>query len=409
MRVSTTAMPQPGDDPSLVSAPFFARQALRIVKAHWCFGQIEFHLPNAQTINIMGKKKGPRAHLKINDYGFMRRILANGDIGFFEGYRAGEWESHDLFALLEAFSLNLDALKVLQDGNILMRLYNGLVHALRANTKAGSRKNILAHYDLGNDFYAQWLDPSMTYSSALFDRPNDLETAQWRKYEALAQMIDLKAGQDVLEIGCGWGGFAHYAAQTVGAKVTCVTISQAQFDYATARMKNLGLSDKVTILLMDYRDIKGQFDAVVSIEMFEAVGEAYWPVYFEKIRACLKPKGRAGLQIISIRDDLFEDYRSRTDFIQKYVFPGGMLPSMSKLSAQIKLATLTTTGCRHFAKDYAVTLRLWADRFEAAWAADKISGFDVGFKRLWLFYLAYCAAGFASGRTDVVQIGLTRG
>ncbi|OYW79988.1 MAG: hypothetical protein B7Z26_07175 [Asticcacaulis sp. 32-58-5] len=273
--------------------------------------------------------------------------MASGDIGFCDGYREGEWDTPDLAALLTVLSHNLDKIRILLVGNPLVRAFNNILHAFNKNTKAGSKRNIFAHYDLGNDFYGQWLDPTMTYSSALFQGETDLESAQTAKYAALAKLVDLKPGQHVLEIGCGWGGFAQYAAQTIGAKVTCLTISPAQAEYATARMKRHGLDNLVDIRLMDYRDVEGEFDAIVSIEMFEAVGEAYWDAYFDQVKARLKPGGKAGLQIITIRDDLFDEYRQRSDFIQKYIFPGGMLPSLEKLKAQaarVGLSPLKTYG-----------------------------------------------------------------
>jgi cyclopropane-fatty-acyl-phospholipid synthase len=253
----------------------------------------------------------------------------------------------------------------------------------------------------------------MTYSSALFDgerfrEHKDLSAAQTAKYARLAELVDLQPGQHVLEIGCGWGGFAQYAAETVGANVTGVTISRAQHDYAVERMARLGLSDKVRIRLMDYRDIQGQFDAVVSIEMFEAVGESYWGVYFDKLREVLKKGGKAGLQIITIADDMFEDYKSRADFIQKYVFPGGMLPSAQKLVEQTHAAGLKLISNFGFGHDYAETLKQWGQRFEAAWKEGRIKGFDAQFRKLWLFYLAYCEAGFRTERTNVLQLQLQR-
>jgi len=306
---------------------------------------------------------------------------------------------------------NYDHIRRLFDGNPLMNVINRIGHRLNRNSRRGSRRNIHAHYDLGNAFYSAWLDGSMTYSSARFDSPSqDLEAAQSVKYASLVRMMDLRQGQSVLEIGCGWGGFAEFAAREVQAKVTGVTISREQYDYARQRIFEAGLAERVDIQLCDYRDVRGQFDSVASIEMFEAVGREYWPTYFNKVHDVLKPEGRAGLQIITIQDELFEEYDARTDFIQKYVFPGGSLPSEGVLAPVITAAGLKTTGVERFGLDYARTLSEWAKRFDAAWAliGRDGTGFDSRFRRLWLFYLAYCEAGFRSRRTDVIQMALNR-
>jgi cyclopropane-fatty-acyl-phospholipid synthase len=339
----------------------------------------------------------------------LRRVMAAGDIGFAEGYVAGDWDTPDLAVLLEVLGENWDRLNRLTAGSPLVRLSNRVLNLFRRNTREGSRRNIHAHYDLGNAFYAAWLDPGMTYSSGLYAGEGDtLEQAQRRKYAALARSIDLQPGHTVLEIGCGWGGFAEYAAREIGAHVTGLTISPAQHAFARERMARQGLSALTDIRLQDYREVEGTFDRVVSIEMFEAVGEAYWPTYFQAVRQRLRPGGRAGLQVITIRDDLFGGYRSQVDFIQKYVFPGGMLPSEGQLRAQTDRAGLLWSGLRRFGGDYGRTLSEWAERFEAAWPLVRTQGFDDRFRRLWRFYLAYCQAGFRTGRTDVVQLTLER-
>ncbi|MDB5470943.1 MAG: Cyclopropane-fatty-acyl-phospholipid synthase, partial [Caulobacter sp.] len=326
-----------------------------------------------------------------------------------EGYMAGEWETPDLPLLLEVFCLNFDRLQRLVEGQPWMRLLNSWLHARRRNTRRGSRHNIHAHYDLGNAFYGQWLDRTMSYSSALFASPaQPLHEAQEAKYAALARGIGLENGHSVLEIGCGWGGFAEFAAREVGARVTGITISQAQYDYARERLFRQGLAEKADIQLIDYRDVQGRFDRVASIEMFEAVGEQYWPAYFGKIHEVLSPGGRAGLQIITIKDELFEHYRSHADFIQRYVFPGGMLPSEERLKQQTDRAGLDWTGLNRFGECYADTLNLWLHRFDAVWDQVKAQGFDERFRKLWRFYLAYCEAGFRTGRTNVVQLALSR-
>jgi cyclopropane-fatty-acyl-phospholipid synthase len=405
----TDILPVTLRDPELRHAPAAFRTALRVAVENWAVGTLTFVLPSGKPLRIDGKTAGADAVIRIHDYRFIRRALASGDIGFAEGYMAGEWDTPDLSAVLEAFSQNFDRLTALVRGNPLMRAVNGLYHLFHRNDRRGSRKNIHAHYDLGNAFYSRWLDPSMTYSSALYEAPNQpLDQAQRAKYAALARSIDLGPGQHVLEIGCGWGGFAEFAAKEVGAKVTGVTISQAQYDFAKQRLFNQGLAEKADIRLIDYRDVEGRFDRVASIEMFEAVGEEYWPTYFSKIRDVLTPGGRAGLQIITIRDELFASYRSHTDFIQRYVFPGGMLPSEQRLRQETTAAGLAWTGVTRFGQNYADTLAEWATRFEAAWDDIRGLGFDERFRRLWRFYLSYCEAGFRTERTNVIQLGLAR-
>ncbi len=330
-----------------------------------------------------------------------------GDIGFAEGYISGDWDTPDLAGLLRAFSANFDGLERLMGGHPVTRALNHLAHALNGNSRKGARRNIRAHYDLGNPFYELWLDPGMTYSSALFtDQDTSLEAAQEAKFHALALAMDLRPEHHVLEIGCGWGGFCEHAARVMGARVTAVTISRAQYDHARRRMFEAGLAERVDVRLVDYRDIEGRFDRVASIEMFEAVGEAYWPDYFSKIRHTLKPGGRAGLQVITIDDDLFEGYRSRPDFIQSYIFPGGMLASETRLKSEVAAAGMTLEVTRRFARDYAQTLMLWRERFEDAWPQIAALGFEGRFRRLWRYYLAYCEAGFGTGRTDVIQVAL---
>ena len=292
-------------------------------------------------------------------------------------------------------------------GNPVVRALDHLRHLLRRNSRAGSRRNIHAHYDLGNSFYAAWLDPGMTYSSALFrEAGTSLEAAQREKYAVLARRIGIESGHKVLEVGCGWGGFAEFVGREIGAEVDAITISQAQFDHASARIQAAGLADRVRIKLCDYRDLDGVYDRVASIEMFEAVGEPYWPTFFNKLEAVLKPGGLAGLQIITIADDLFDGYRRRPDFIQKYIFPGGMLPSQSRLREEVASAGLVWRGLDGFGADYAQTLHQWTGRFESAWPKIQALGFDDQFRRLWRYYLGYCQAGFTTGRTDVVHLAL---
>lgn len=370
-------------------------------------GAVEVHLPGGERLRF-GDQTGLPLTIEVGDYRFAKRVLTNGDIGFAEGWMAGEWKTENLSDLLVLLANNIERFRGIFEGSIVGKTLNWLRHLSRDNTRAGARRNIHDHYDLGNRFYETWLDRTMTYSSARFDKANDLEAAQVAKYRAMAHHLDLKAGDHVLEIGCGWGGFAEVAASEFGARVTGVTISDEQLEYARARMDRAGLSEKVEIRRQDYRDIDGQFDKVVSIEMFEAVGEKYWSTYFGKIAKVLKPGGRAALQIITIKDDLFERYRKRADFIQRYVFPGGMLASMDRLKDETDRAGLAWRNVEAFGASYAQTLALWASRFKSKWDDIRSLGFDDRFKKLWLFYLSYCEAGFRTGRTNVVQLTLAK-
>ena len=383
---------------------------LRLLSANWHWGRLTVVLPDGSRHHLNGKEAGHAAVLCVHDRRLASRVLKSGDIGFAEGYMAGEWDSPDLPVLLETIVNNYDHIRRLFDGHPLMKWVNRFDHWRNRNSRKGSRRNIHAHYDLGNDFYKAWLDPSMTYSAARFDAAGQsLEQAQQQKYAALARMMDLKPGHRVLEIGCGWGGFAEYAARECGATVTGITISKEQHEFAQRRLFEAGLAERADIRLVDYRDLDGQYDRVASIEMFEAVGRQYWPTYFNKLRQVLTPSGKAGLQIITIQDDLFDDYEARTDFIQKYVFPGGSLPSEARLEPVVAQAGLVVAHIERFGLDYAQTLAEWARRFEGAWLEiSRIDpNFDIRFQRLWHFYLAYCEAGFRSRRTDVVQMMLT--
>jgi cyclopropane-fatty-acyl-phospholipid synthase len=280
---------------------------------------------------------------------------------------------------------------------------------MQGNSKKQARKNISYHYDLGNAFYGLWLDDTMTYSSAKFDDgAQSLEAAQTAKYKSMVDQMGAQSGDHVLEIGCGWGGFAEYAAKDRGLKVTGLTISQEQHDYAVARMARLGLSDMVTIKMQDYRDETGQYDGIASIEMFEAVGEKYWPVYFETVRKLLKPGKNATLQIITVAHRRWEVYKRGVDFIQKYIFPGGMLPSPVVLREQVEKAGLTVSHSIEFGESYSQTLRKWHDVFNARWDQVAAMGFDDRFRRMWNFYLTSCAGTFHSGNCDVTQITITR-
>lgn len=384
---------------------------LRLLSANWSSGRLTLHLPDGSRRQLIGLQPGRAAEMTIGDFRFAARVLRSGDIGFAEGYIAGDWDTPDLAVVLETLVDNYDQIRRLYDGSLMARAVNWVGHRMNRNSRRGSRRNIHAHYDLGNAFYRAWLDPSMTYSSARFERPGQpLADAQRAKYRSMARMMDLQPGHSVLEIGCGWGGFAEFAAREAGAVVTGITISREQHELARRRMFEAGLAERVDIRLMDYRDVEGEFDRVASIEMFEAVGREYWPAYFGKLHDVLKPAGLAGLQIITIQDDLFDGYAARTDFIQKYIFPGGFLPSESTMSTVISRAGLRREKIERFGRDYADTLAQWARRFEAGWEEVRAQDarFDERFRRLWSFYLAYCEAGFRSGRTDVIQLSLAR-
>ena len=372
-------------------------------------GKITVTLTDGRRLVFDHGEPGPEAEIIAHDYSFVKQVLAGGDIGFAEAYMDGKWSTPDLTAVLLFFSENFEAAGRLAVGGWMVRMANNFRHLFNRNSRAGARRNIMAHYDLGNEFYSAWLDPSMTYSSALFTSPNQsLEQAQTAKYEGIVERIGAGPDSEILEIGCGWGGFAEYAARTRGSKVTCLTISQAQADYARERIQRAGLADRVEIRLEDYRDHDGRYDGVASIEMFEAVGEAYWPAYFGKIASVLKSGSRAALQIITIGDEFFDNYRKRADFIQRYIFPGGMLPSEAALKSQLREAGLRHDGVQYFGHDYARTLRLWSQRFNEAWPDILPMGFDEPFRRMWNFYLSYCEAGFISGRINVGQFQLSR-
>ncbi len=372
-------------------------------------GQLDMTLPDGRTLRFTGKEPGIEAELIVHDPKFARHVISRGDIGFAEVFMDGKVASPDLPKLLEYFNSNWEDAGRLTIGDAIARFFANIRKKFRKNTKKGSKRNILAHYDLGNDFYARWLDPTMTYSSAIFSSPEQtLIEGQLAKYRSIARNLQLKPGDHVLEIGSGWGGFAEIAAREFGARVTSITISDAQHAYAVKRIADAGLSDRVEILMCDYRDVTGQYDAVASIEMFEAVGMAYWPGYFSKIAEVLKPGGRAALQIITIDDKYFEDYLGRADFIQHYIFPGGMLPSVERLQGEVERVGMGFAVDQMFGKSYSRTLHEWAQRFDVEW--DKIKGgkFDEQFRRMWLYYLAYCEAGFNTGRINVGQFVLTK-
>ncbi|WP_068809524.1 SAM-dependent methyltransferase [Thauera phenolivorans] len=348
------------------------------------------------------------AHLRVRDHAAFDQALAHGDIGFAEAWIDGHWDTGDLTGLLRLLSRNRAALGSAIHGRMFRLLGHRLAHLLRANTRSGARRNIEAHYDLGNDFYALWLDRTMSYSAAVFAGADDsLEDAQLRKYRRVLDALDARPGQTILEIGCGWGGFAEVAATEYGCQVLGLTLSPAQLEFAQARAERGGFARQVEFALCDYRDVRGQYDHIVSIEMIEAVGERFWPGYFAQLAARLKPGGRCMVQAITIADALFARYRRGTDFIQRHVFPGGMLPCPAEVRRQAAGAGLALAGDFAFGRDYARTLAHWHERFTARLDAVKAQGFDERFVRKWRFYLSYCEAGFDSGDIDVHHYLLT--
>lgn len=372
-------------------------------------GRLDIVLPDGRRFRVEGKNPGPVAEIIAHDPDLFARLLREGDPGFGDAYLEGAWSSPDLQALMDLLQTGNNTVYDSFPGIALVRVYERLRFWLQSNSRRQARKNIARHYDLGNDFYKLWLDDSMTYSSALFRTGQEsLETAQEQKYASMVDQLGAKPGAHILEIGCGWGGFAEYAAGKRGLKVTCLTISKAQATYAKARIARAGLSDRVEIKLQDYRDERGSYDGIASIEMFEAVGEAYWPVYFNTLRERLKPGCLATLQIITVADARFKTYRKSVDFIQKHIFPGGMLPSPSALKSEIAKAGLKFKSSVEFGQSYSLTLRRWHETFNARWSDVQAMGFDDRFRRMWNLYLTSCAGAFHGGNCDVTQVTLSR-
>jgi cyclopropane-fatty-acyl-phospholipid synthase len=388
----------------LADLPRLARLALGFA-ARLRRGTLDITLLDGRVIRVGGHEPGPAAAMTLHSYSFAPRLIKGGDIGIAEAYLNGEWDTPDLTQFLYLFCVNHELIQTMLGDKPLVRFLQIMRHCFNRNTRRQARHNIHAHYDIGNAFYSAWLDPSMTYSSALFeDGTADLTAAQHNKYRRLAEAIDLQPGQRLLEIGCGWGGFAEYAASTFGAKVVGLTISREQRDFAERRIHEAGLNDKVEIRLQDYRDERERYDRIASIEMIEAVGEQFWPKYFSQLRDRLLPGGLAGIQAITIRDSSFKSYRREVDFIQRYVFPGGMLPSPQILKSLGERFGVPVIRERIFGQDYAKTLATWRNNFRSAWPSLTPLGFDERFRRLWEYYLAYCEAGFLSGNIDVRQV-----
>ncbi|MEM7268377.1 MAG: cyclopropane-fatty-acyl-phospholipid synthase family protein [Pseudomonadota bacterium] len=372
-------------------------------------GSMSFTLPDGRRFDAKGEQDGPHGEIIVKNNDLFARIIREGDLGFCEAYMDGWFDTPDLQGLLDVIMINNDSVGRGFPGQFLVRYYELFRHWLNRNTKEQAAKNISAHYDLGNEFYGTWLDETMTYSSALYKSNNEsLAQAQTNKYASIVDRMGAGEGDHVLEVGCGWGGFAEYAAGVRGAKVTGLTISKEQHDFAKARMQREGLNEKVDIVMRDYRDEEGKYDGIASIEMFEAVGEKYWPGYFDMVKERLKPGASASIQIITIADKLFPHYRKNVDFIQKYIFPGGMLPSPTALREQTKKAGLEFRDSIEFGQSYSETLRIWREVFNDKWGEITKMGFDDRFYRMWNFYLASCASTFWAGTTDVTQIRISR-
>ena len=391
--------------PGALASRFVLAKMLKRIAA----GRLVVRLPTGEEIEGRGQGPGPEAVLILHDWAVLRQLVLGGDIGFAESYMDGHWTSPDPPALIELAAVNQEALGDAVTGSLALRLLHRLRHGRHANTRRGSRRNIVSHYDLGNDFYGAWLDEGMSYSSALYRAERQsLEAAQAEKQNRVMQLLALRGGERVLEIGCGWGGLAERLIAEAGCTVTGLTLSPAQLAYAQERLAAPIAAGRADLRLQDYRDVDGRYDRVVSIEMLEAVGQAYWPVYFRCLRECLLPGGAAVLQVISIAERKFEAYCRSPDFIQLYVFPGGMLPTVTIMREQIAAAGLALESFEAFGLSYARTLAEWRRRFLAAWPRLRQGGLDEVFGRKWDYYLAYCEAGFRAGAIDVGLYRITR-
>lgn len=377
-------------------------------------GALEAWLPDGSTRILGGRGPGPVAEVRLNSWRALARLAGSGSAGWYRAWIAGEWESPDPVPLFDLFMRNGETLGDVARASGIMRLAGRLLHALRRNSRRGARRNIEFHYDLGNDFYALWLDESMSYSSALFLDPADanesLKAAQERKVDAILDRLALKDGHSLLEIGCGWGGLAERALERAMIHYEGLTLSVPQKAYALARLSRAALGNRARIRLTDYRDANGQFDAIASVEMAEAVGQRYWPDYLAAIHRLLKPGGRAAIQYIAIKDALFDRYARSADFIQSYIFPGGMLISESRFRALAEAQGLEWRDRHAFGLHYAETLRRWRENFDAVLDAGRLPPqFDERFVRLWRYYLMYCEGGFRGGGIDVAQVTLVKG
>jgi cyclopropane-fatty-acyl-phospholipid synthase len=388
--------------------PRYFAQAFRVAQKI-THGRLDFVLPDGRRFRVQGPRPGTVAELHIHDKEVFARLIREGDLGFCDAYLDGSWSTPDLMAFMDLIHEDNDAVYDGYPAMWLARAWEKLRFWWQSNSRQQARRNISHHYDLGNDFYRLWLDETMTYSAGVFATGQEsLEAAQTAKYASMVDRMGVQPGEHVLEIGCGWGGFAEYAAKERGLRVTGLTISKEQHAYAVDRISRAGLSDRVDIQLRDYRDEAGTYDGVASIEMFEAVGEKYWPVYFRSLRERLKPGRSATLQIITVQDHRWEVYKRGVDFIQKYIFPGGMLPCPRVLKDEIRRAGLVLSDTFEFGENYSQTLRRWHESFNNRWEEIARIGFDDRFRRMWNFYLTSCAGSFRGGNCDVAQVTVRR-
>jgi len=368
------------------------------------YGSISVYKDNKSIFSFKGELPGPNTDIKILKEKCISDFFLRGDLGWAESYVDGNWETSNLTDFLEWGARNFHEFSRYVRGKWFAILYLRLKHHLKKNSRSGSKKNISFHYDLGNSFYEKWLDESMTYSSAMFKDPKDnLYKGQINKYENLANITGVKENDKILEIGCGWGGFSSFLAKKYSANVTAITISKKQYDKAKQKIFEDKLTDKVDVKLLDYRNISSTYDKILSIEMFEAVGEKYWNKYFDVLKKNLKSDGAIGLQTITIEDKFFQKYKKFPDFIQTYIFPGGMLPSVEEMNKVLISRGLHIKNKKMFGNDYAKTIRMWSESFENSWGCIKSLGFSESFKRLWNYYLGYCEGGFKSGNINVGQ------
>ena len=371
------------------------------------YGQLKLINYDNREYFFGDKNEKLSVELKVNKPGFTFTIIKSGSIGLAEAYMRGDFETNNLSDLIELIAKNIKIIHKFS-GVFDLPLFNFFKKIFKSNTKSRSKINISKHYDLGNDFFSLWLDKSLTYSSAIFENENktDLEKAQKNKYDKLIKLIKPKTGDKILEIGCGWGGFAEHVGKNFDVKLDCITISQKQFEFAKERIFKNSLNEKVKILFKDYRDIKNRYDSIASIEMIEAVGQKYLSNYFNTIKTCLENDGTAAIQAITIDDSIYNRYKNKEDFIQKYIFPGGFLPSKKNIYSLSKSNGLEINNYNSYGQHYSNTLKLWREEFTKKWDSISSQGFDLTFKRMWNFYLSYCEAGFKSKNIDLIQFSL---
>ena len=372
------------------------------------YGSLKLINYDGQVFHFGNLENDLTADIKINNEKFYFNIIIGGSSALGEAHMSKDFYSTNLTNLIELTARNIRLVHSFSGSLRIQKIKNFIKKIFASNTKSKSLKYISKHYDLGNSFFSKWLDKSLTYSSAVYENPNDnLEKAQKNKYQKLINLLDVKDGNKVLEIGCGWGGFSEYLAKNYNVTIDCITISKKQFEFTKDRINDVGLNNKVNVMFLDYRDLKEKYDRIASIEMIEAVGEKYLDKYFETIKRSLNVNGAAAIQGITIRDDLFERYRSSEDFIQKYIFPGGFLPSLGFMKSLIKKNNLNLLKVNSYPDDYAKTLATWRENFIKVWSNIAPLGFDETFKRMWEFYLSYCEAGFKSKNIDLIQFSMS--